>query len=188
MFKDNHVIPYFRNVHPEMEKHFRTFEEKYGNLNDETRKIVYLALCYYVSDIDDAVFRGDLQGQRYDNRYTIRVNYDLMRDNTEENYCIKAVVDYFEIFGVSVDVHKVDSAMQDLNNTYLVMMQIGDLYKINGYLQGIRSANLREALNRESFGGYHIAPKEGILSKSPNIFTTGVSLKRITDEFMTFGF
>lgn len=94
MFKDNHVIPYFRNVLPEMEKHFRTFEEKYSNLNDETRKIVYLALCYYVQTIDD----------------------------------------------------------------------------------------------RESYGGYHIAPKVGILSRTSNIFTTGVSLKRTTDEWMTFGF
>lgn len=188
MFEDKHVIPYYRNVHPEMEKRFRNFEEKYGVMNDETRKIVYLALCYYVQNIDDAVFRGDLQRQRYDNRYTIRVNYDLMRDNTEENYCIKAVVDYFEIFGVSVDVHKVDSMGQDFNNTYLIMMQIGDLYKINGYLQGIRATNLEENLREQTSNGFHYFSKEGIISQTPNIFTTGVSLKRITDEFMTFGF
>lgn len=187
MREDKHVIPYYRNVHQEMEKHFRNFEEKYGAMNDETRKTVYLALCYYVQNIDDAVFRGDLQRQRYDNRYTIRVNYDLMRDNTEENYCIKAVVDYFEIFGVSVDVHKVDSMGQDFNSTYLIMMQIGDLYKINGYLQGIRSANLESSLRAERAGLNHNYGK-GILAQSPNVFTTGVSLKRVTDEFMTFGF
>lgn len=27
MFEDNHVIPYYRNVHPEMERLFRNFEE-----------------------------------------------------------------------------------------------------------------------------------------------------------------
>lgn len=187
MFKDNHVIPYFRNVHPEMEKHFRTFEEKYGVMKVKERKLAYLTLCYYVQNIDDAVFRGDLQGQRYDNRYIIRVNYDLTRDTITTEYCIKTVVDYFEIFGVSVDVHKVDSMGQDFNNTYLIMMQIGDLYKINGCLQGIRSANLESSLRSERAGMNHNCGK-GILTQSPNVFTTGVSLKRVTDEFMTFGF
>lgn len=86
---------------------------------------------------------------------------------------------------MSVDVHKVDSMGQDFNNTYLIMMQIGDLYKINGYLQGIRSANLESGLRSERTD---MNCDKGIISQSPNIFTTGVSLKRITDEFMTFGF
>lgn len=187
MFEDSHVMSYYRNVHPEMEKRFRNFEEKYGVMKDKERQLAYLTLCYYVQNIDDAVFRGDLQGQRYDNRYTIRVNYDLTRDTITTEYCIKAVVDYFEIFGVSVDVHKVDSMGQDFNNTYLIMMQIGDLYKINGYLQGIRSANLESSLRSERAGMNHNCGK-GILTQSPNVFTTGVSLKRVTDEFMTFGF
>lgn len=188
MFEDNHVIPYYRNVHPEMEKRFRDFEEKYGVMKDKERQLAYLTLCYYVQNIDDAVFRGDLQGQRYDNRYTIRVNYDLTRDTITTEYCIKAVTDYFEIFGVNADVHKVDSMGQDFNNTYLIMMQIGDLYKINGHLQGIRSANLEENLGRQLSNGRYYASKEGVISQSPNVFTTGVSLKRVTDEFMTFGF
>lgn len=88
---------------------------------------------------------------------------------------------------MSVDVHKVDSMGQDFNNTYLIMMQIGDLYKINGYLQGIRSANLESSLRSERAGMNHNCGK-GILTQSPNVFTTGVSLERVTDEFMTFGF
>lgn len=50
-------------------------------MKDKERQLAYLTLCYYVQNIDDAVFRGDLQGQRYDNRYTMTLRETPSRQN-----------------------------------------------------------------------------------------------------------